>query len=98
MLGEVALAARELGHDYLAICDHTPQVRVVPGLAAEDLRRQGEEISAVNEHVAPFQVTCAESSATSVRTARWTRTTTSLPSSTGCRSACTRASAARAPS
>ena len=53
---EMALAARELGHDYLAICDHTPQVRVVPGLAAEDLRRQGEEIRAVNERVAPFRV------------------------------------------
>ena len=53
---EMALAARELGHDYLAICDHTPQVRVVPGLAAEDLRRQGEEISAINERVAPFRV------------------------------------------
>ena len=25
------LAARELGHEYLAICDHTPNVRVVPG-------------------------------------------------------------------
>jgi DNA polymerase (family 10) len=53
---EMALAARELGHEYLAICDHTPQVRVVPGLTADDLRRQGEEIRAVNERVAPFRV------------------------------------------
>jgi DNA polymerase (family X) len=53
---EMALAARELGHDYLAICDHTPQVRVVPGLAADDLRRQGEEIRAANESLAPFRV------------------------------------------
>lgn len=53
---EMALAARELGHEYLAICDHTPQVRVVPGLAAGDLRRQGEEIHEVNERLAPFRV------------------------------------------
>ena len=53
---EMALAARELGYEYLAICDHTPNVRVVPGLDADDLRRQAEEIAAVNEEVAPFRV------------------------------------------
>jgi DNA polymerase (family 10) len=53
---EMALAARELGYEYVAICDHTPNVRVVPGLAADDLRRQADEIAAVNEEVAPFRV------------------------------------------
>jgi DNA polymerase (family X) len=53
---EMATAARELGYDYIAICDHTPNVRVVPGLDADDLRRQGEEIAAVNEELAPFRV------------------------------------------
>jgi DNA polymerase (family X) len=53
---EMALAARDLGYDYVAICDHTPNVRVVPGLDADDLRRQAEEIAAVNEEVAPFRV------------------------------------------
>jgi DNA polymerase (family X) len=53
---EMATAARDLGYEYLAICDHTPNVRVVPGLDADDLRRQGEEIAAVNEAVAPFRV------------------------------------------
>jgi DNA polymerase (family 10) len=53
---EMALAARERGHEYLAICDHTPNVRVVPGLDADALRRQGEEIAAVNEAVAPLRV------------------------------------------
>jgi DNA polymerase (family X) len=53
---EMAVAARELGYEYLAICDHTPNVRVVPGLDADDLRRQAEEIAAVNEEVAPFRV------------------------------------------
>ena len=49
-------AARELGYEYLAICDHTPNVRVVPGVTADDLRRQGEEIAVANEALAPFRV------------------------------------------
>jgi DNA polymerase (family X) len=53
---EMATAARDLGYEYLAICDHTPNVRVVPGLDADALRRQGEEIAAVNEELAPFRV------------------------------------------
>jgi DNA polymerase (family 10) len=53
---EMALAAIELGYEYIAICDHTPNVRIVPGLDADALRRQGEEIAAVNEGVAPFRV------------------------------------------
>jgi DNA polymerase (family X) len=53
---EMATAARDLGYEYLAICDHTPNVRVVPGLDADDLRRQAEEIAAVNEQLSPFRV------------------------------------------
>jgi len=53
---EMAQAAREVGYEYLAICDHTTSVRVVPGLTADDVRRQGEEIAAANELVAPFRV------------------------------------------
>jgi DNA polymerase (family X) len=52
----MARAARGRGYDYLAICDHTPAVGAVPGLRADDLRRQGEEIAAVNEVLAPFRV------------------------------------------
>ena len=53
---EMALAAIERGYEYLAICDHTPSVGVVPGLDADALRRQAEEIERVNELVAPFCV------------------------------------------
>ncbi|HZT91830.1 MAG TPA: PHP domain-containing protein [Gaiellaceae bacterium] len=53
---EMAEAAIALGYEYVAICDHTRNVRVVPGLDADDLRRQGEEIAAVNERLAPFRV------------------------------------------
>ena len=53
---EMADAARARGYEYLAICDHTLNVRVVPGLDADDLRRQGEEIAAANEQLAPFRI------------------------------------------
>jgi DNA polymerase (family X) len=49
-------AAQALGYEYLAICDHTRNVRVVPGLDADDIRRQAEEIAAANEVLAPFRV------------------------------------------
>jgi DNA polymerase (family X) len=53
---EMASAASERGYDYLAICDHTRSVRVVPGLDGDDVRRQAEEIAEANELVAPFRV------------------------------------------
>jgi DNA polymerase (family 10) len=53
---EMAIAARERGYEYLAICDHSPSVRVVPGVTADDLRRQGDEIAGVNEELTPFRV------------------------------------------
>ena len=53
---EMATAARDLAYEYLAICDHTRNVRVVPGLDADDLRRQADEIAAANEQLAPFRI------------------------------------------
>jgi DNA polymerase (family X) len=53
---EMGLAARDRGYEYLAICDHTPNVRVVPGLDADDVRRQGEEIAEANEELRPFRI------------------------------------------
>jgi DNA polymerase (family X) len=53
---EMAAAARDRGYSYLAICDHTPAVGAVRGLMGDDLRRQGEEIAAANERLAPFRV------------------------------------------
>jgi DNA polymerase (family X) len=53
---EMGRAAIELGYEYLAICDHTVSVSVVPGLTADDVRRQGEEILAANEVLAPFRI------------------------------------------
>jgi DNA polymerase (family X) len=53
---EMARAARDRGYEYLAICDHTPAVGAVRGLAADDVRRQAEEVAAANEALAPFRV------------------------------------------
>ena len=53
---EMAEAARDRGYEYLAICDHTKGVQVVPGLDADDLRRQAVEIEAANAALAPFRV------------------------------------------
>jgi DNA polymerase (family 10) len=53
---EMGRAARKRGYDYLAICDHTPAVGAVRGLTPDDVRRQGEEIAAANELLAPFRI------------------------------------------
>ncbi len=53
---EMGEAARDLGYEYVAICDHTPNVRVVPGLDADALRRQAEEIATANDQLAPFRI------------------------------------------
>ena len=52
-LADAAIARR---YDYVAVCDHTASLGVVPGLDADTLRRQGAEIAAVNAEVAPFRV------------------------------------------
>jgi DNA polymerase (family X) len=53
---EMGLAAKARGYEYLAICDHTVSVGAVPGLDADGVRRQAEEIAEANERLAPFRV------------------------------------------
>jgi DNA polymerase (family X) len=53
---DMAEAACARGYAYVAICDHTTNVGVVPGLTADDVRRQGVEIADANEALAPFRV------------------------------------------
>jgi DNA polymerase (family 10) len=53
---EMGLAAKERGYDYLAICDHTVSVGAVPGLDADGVRRQAEEIAEANERLTPFRL------------------------------------------
>ncbi|MBM9466636.1 PHP domain-containing protein [Nakamurella leprariae] len=46
---EMAATAMELGHDYLALTDHSPRLTVARGLTAERLERQLDVVAAVNE-------------------------------------------------
>jgi putative hydrolase len=48
---EMMLAAMELGHEYCALTDHSPRLRVANGLSAERLARQLDVVDAVNEHL-----------------------------------------------
>jgi putative hydrolase len=52
----MARHAVELGHDYLALTDHSPYVSVAHGLSAERLREQLDVVAALNEELAPFRV------------------------------------------
>ena len=53
---EMALAARDLGHEWMALTDHSPRLTVANGLSAERLRAQLVEVALLNEELAPFQI------------------------------------------
>ncbi|MET9241742.1 PHP domain-containing protein [Nonomuraea sp. NPDC003709] len=53
---EMAEAARGLGHDYLALTDHSPRLTVAKGLSAERLEHQLDVVAELNERLAPFRI------------------------------------------
>jgi putative hydrolase len=55
-IDEMAATARELGHEYLALTDHSPRLTVANGLSAQRLRDQLEVVAACNEDLAPFRI------------------------------------------
>ncbi len=55
-IAEMAEAARQLGHAYLALTDHSPRLTVAHGLDPERLRRQLEVLEVLNEKMAPFRI------------------------------------------
>jgi putative hydrolase len=54
----VAMARRgaELGHEYLAVTDHSPSLSIAHGLEPERLEAQLELVARLNEELAPFRV------------------------------------------
>ena len=50
-LATMAATAARLGHDYLAVTDHSPRLRVANGLSAERLVRQVEEVGRLEEQL-----------------------------------------------
>jgi putative hydrolase len=53
---EMALAARDLGHEYIALTDHSPRLTVARGLSADRLREQLRVVREVNGRIAPFRI------------------------------------------
>ncbi len=53
---EMAQAARDLGHAYIVLTDHSPRLTVANGLSPQRLRRQLEVVAAMNESMAPFRI------------------------------------------
>ncbi len=53
---EMARTARDLGHDYVVLTDHSPRLTVANGLSPERLRRQLDLVAEVNERLAPFRL------------------------------------------
>ncbi|HST66601.1 MAG TPA: PHP domain-containing protein [Mycobacteriales bacterium] len=53
---EMAVAARDLGHEYMVLTDHSPRLTVANGLTAERLRAQLVEVALLNEELAPFRI------------------------------------------
>jgi putative hydrolase len=53
---EMAEAAMALGHEYLALTDHSPRLTVANGLSPERLEQQLDVVAALNEELAPFRV------------------------------------------
>ena len=53
---EMAEAAIAIGHEYLALTDHSPRLTVANGLTAARLERQLDEVAALNDELAPFRI------------------------------------------
>jgi putative hydrolase len=52
----MARTARDLGHDWAVLTDHSPRLKVARGLSAERLLRQLDVVAEVNEALAPFRL------------------------------------------
>jgi putative hydrolase len=52
----MAKAARELGHDYMVLTDHSARLTIAHGLSVERLQQQLEEVERLNKEVAPFRI------------------------------------------
>ena len=52
----MARTARDLGHQYMVLTDHSPRLKVASGLSADRLRRQLELVDKLNAELAPFRL------------------------------------------
>ena len=49
-------AAKSLGHEYCALTDHSPRLRIANGLSPDRLRAQLDEIDELREEFAPMRI------------------------------------------
>ncbi|MFA6372558.1 MAG: DNA polymerase/3'-5' exonuclease PolX [Methanothrix sp.] len=54
---EMARAARALGYEYIALCDHSPSIGIAGGLPPEKLEQKIEAIAAANEELKGMSIT-----------------------------------------
>jgi putative hydrolase len=52
----MAEKARALGHEYFALTDHSPRLKIAHGLTVERLREQLEVVAELNEEMKPFRI------------------------------------------
>jgi DNA polymerase (family 10) len=52
----MARAARDLGHEYIVLTDHSPSLGVARGLNPERVEEQRAEIARLNTELAPFRI------------------------------------------
>jgi putative hydrolase len=55
-IDEMAATARDLGHEYVVLTDHSPRLKVANGLSAERLEKQLDVVAGVNDRLAPFRM------------------------------------------
>jgi putative hydrolase len=53
---EMAVAARQLGHEYWTLTDHSPRLTIAHGLNPERLREQMDLVAELNSDLSPFQI------------------------------------------
>jgi putative hydrolase len=53
---EMADAARDLGHEWIALTDHSPRLTVANGLSPERLEQQLKLVARLNAELAPFRI------------------------------------------
>jgi histidinol phosphatase-like PHP family hydrolase len=52
----MAEKARDLGHEYLALTDHSPRLKIANGLSRERLLEQLDVVDGLNAELAPFRI------------------------------------------
>ena len=52
----MARAARDIGHEYIVLTDHSPSLGVARGLSPERVEEQRVEIARINVELAPFRI------------------------------------------